>query len=89
MQKNYTLCIGEVAILWQLVETSCLNMTIFKKKNPWNLATLVHFFPKNTFAWVAMDSFFLLPSDKTKCQNRTIDNVMSSKHSFTLENLLI
>lgn len=32
-KKNYGLCIGEVAILWQLVGTYCLNMIIKKFKS--------------------------------------------------------
>ncbi len=46
------------------------------------------FFPKKYLLYELQWIIFWLPSDKTKCQNKTIDN-MSSKHSFTLEILMI
>jgi len=85
-KKNYTLHIGKAAILWQLVETCCLNMTILEKKSL-KFGNFGAIFFKKYLCMSCNGFYFCCQVTKQSVKTKKIDN-MSSKHSFTLQNLM-
>jgi hypothetical protein len=67
--KNLATIFPQLAGGWNLWSNKYGN---FRKKNPWNLARLVLFFPQKSFVWVALAFFFSVatsPREKKQKEN--------------------